>query len=186
MIILWRCFIRRPPVQDDHFWVVPRVVVLYRFDCNWSFFWFSFVFWNVTNISTASLIQVLTLPGFEIRNCKLQFAINFEYVTVNFFLIFLKSANQFLMDHRSIYILSCKAKGLFSPQCLFTWRSIIKCFYTSCLNTFNVATFREILLPFQKVRSVFWNTVPLNTFVHDVKNLLYLELNSQTKLFLRK
>ena len=27
-------FIRRPPVQDDNFWVVPRVVVLYRFDCN--------------------------------------------------------------------------------------------------------------------------------------------------------
>ena len=27
-------FIRRPPVQDDNFWVLPRVVVLYRFDCN--------------------------------------------------------------------------------------------------------------------------------------------------------
>ena len=29
----WRYFIRRPPVQDDHFWVVPRVVVLNKFDC---------------------------------------------------------------------------------------------------------------------------------------------------------
>ena len=27
------CFIRWPPVQDDHFWVVPKMVVLYRSDC---------------------------------------------------------------------------------------------------------------------------------------------------------
>ena len=26
--------IKLPPVQDDHFWVVQRVVFLYRFDCN--------------------------------------------------------------------------------------------------------------------------------------------------------
>ena len=32
MVASWRCFIRRPPVQDDHFWVVRRVVLLYRFD----------------------------------------------------------------------------------------------------------------------------------------------------------
>ena len=33
VVILWRCFIRQPPVQDNQFWVVPRVAVLYRFDC---------------------------------------------------------------------------------------------------------------------------------------------------------
>ena len=33
-VVLWRCFIKQPPVQDDHFWVVPRVIVLYRFDFN--------------------------------------------------------------------------------------------------------------------------------------------------------
>ena len=34
LVVAWyRFFIRRPPFQDDHFWVVPRVVVLYRFDC---------------------------------------------------------------------------------------------------------------------------------------------------------
>ena len=31
---LWRCFIRQPLAQDDHFWVVPRVVVWYRLDSN--------------------------------------------------------------------------------------------------------------------------------------------------------
>ena len=34
LVVAWyRFFIRRPPFQDDHFWLVPRVVVLYRFDC---------------------------------------------------------------------------------------------------------------------------------------------------------
>ena len=33
VVILWSCFIRRPPVQEDHFWVFSRVVVLYRLDC---------------------------------------------------------------------------------------------------------------------------------------------------------
>ena len=33
LFILWRCFIRQPLVQDNHFWVVSRVVVLYSFDC---------------------------------------------------------------------------------------------------------------------------------------------------------
>ena len=33
VVVLWRCFMRWAPVQEDHFWVVPRVVVLYRFDC---------------------------------------------------------------------------------------------------------------------------------------------------------
>ena len=32
--VLWRCFIRQRPAQDDHFWVVPKVVMLYRFDCS--------------------------------------------------------------------------------------------------------------------------------------------------------
>ena len=32
MVILRRCFVRFPPVQDNHFWTVPRVIVLYRFD----------------------------------------------------------------------------------------------------------------------------------------------------------
>ena len=29
--VLQTCFIRRPPAQEDHFWVVPRVVAVYRF-----------------------------------------------------------------------------------------------------------------------------------------------------------
>ena len=34
-VVAWyRFFIRRPPFQDDHFWVVLKVVVLYRFDCS--------------------------------------------------------------------------------------------------------------------------------------------------------
>ena len=33
MAALWRCFTRQPPAQGDYFWVVPRVVVLYKFDC---------------------------------------------------------------------------------------------------------------------------------------------------------
>ena len=31
--MLQRCFIRLPPTQDDLFCMVPRMVVLYRFDC---------------------------------------------------------------------------------------------------------------------------------------------------------
>ena len=38
MVVLWRCFKRLSSVLDDHFWVVPRVFVLYRFDCNASFY----------------------------------------------------------------------------------------------------------------------------------------------------
>ena len=35
LVVAWhRFFIWRPPFQDNHFWVVPRVVVLYRFDCS--------------------------------------------------------------------------------------------------------------------------------------------------------
>ena len=34
VVILWRCFIRQPPAQDDHFCMVARVVILYRFDVN--------------------------------------------------------------------------------------------------------------------------------------------------------
>ena len=30
VLVLWRSFIRWPPVQSNHFWVVPRVIVLYR------------------------------------------------------------------------------------------------------------------------------------------------------------
>ena len=34
LVVVWyRFFIRWPPFQDDHFWVVPRVVILYSFDC---------------------------------------------------------------------------------------------------------------------------------------------------------
>ena len=34
LVVNWyRFFIRRPPFQDDHFWMIPKVVVLYRFDC---------------------------------------------------------------------------------------------------------------------------------------------------------
>ena len=41
LVVAWyRFFIRRPPFQDDHFWVVPRVVILYRFDCR-SYAWCS-------------------------------------------------------------------------------------------------------------------------------------------------
>ena len=33
-VVAWsRFFIRWPHFQDGHFWVVPKVVVLYRFDC---------------------------------------------------------------------------------------------------------------------------------------------------------
>ena len=35
VVILWKFFIRQPPVQNDLFWEVSRVVVLYRFDCSW-------------------------------------------------------------------------------------------------------------------------------------------------------
>ena len=34
VVVLSTCFIRRPPAQDYHSWMVPIVVVLYRFDCN--------------------------------------------------------------------------------------------------------------------------------------------------------
>ena len=30
----WSCFIRKPPVQNYLFWVVPRVLLLYKFDCS--------------------------------------------------------------------------------------------------------------------------------------------------------
>ena len=29
LVVLWRCFIRQPLAQGDHFWKVPRVVDLY-------------------------------------------------------------------------------------------------------------------------------------------------------------
>ena len=38
---LLKCFIRWQLVQDNHFWVVSRVVVLYRFDCTKQFFQFA-------------------------------------------------------------------------------------------------------------------------------------------------
>ena len=44
MVVLQRCFIRWPALHDDHFWLVPRVVVLYRFDCNISNFFVPLVF----------------------------------------------------------------------------------------------------------------------------------------------
>ena len=31
VVVLWRCFLRQLPVQNNHFRVVPRVVVLHRF-----------------------------------------------------------------------------------------------------------------------------------------------------------
>ena len=34
MVVLQRCFIRRTPFPKNHFWVVSRVVVLYRFNCS--------------------------------------------------------------------------------------------------------------------------------------------------------
>ena len=40
VVVLWRCFSGQLPVQNNHFRVVPRVVVLYRFDCIKSFFFF--------------------------------------------------------------------------------------------------------------------------------------------------
>ena len=33
VVVLPRCFIKGPTVQNNRFWVVPRVVVLYRFEC---------------------------------------------------------------------------------------------------------------------------------------------------------
>ena len=38
VVVLERCFVRQPPAQDDHFWVVPRVVVLYSLTVlvNWT------------------------------------------------------------------------------------------------------------------------------------------------------
>ena len=36
LLFIFAGFIRRPPVQHDHFWMVPRVVVFYRFDCIFS------------------------------------------------------------------------------------------------------------------------------------------------------
>ena len=41
MTVLKRCFIRQLPAQDDHFWVVPRIVILYRFDCTYLIWAFS-------------------------------------------------------------------------------------------------------------------------------------------------
>ena len=31
--LFYKCSIRQPPVQDDHFSVIPKVVILCRFDC---------------------------------------------------------------------------------------------------------------------------------------------------------
>ena len=39
-----RSFVRKPPVQDNHFWVVPRVVVLYKFNCKYANFIVAFFF----------------------------------------------------------------------------------------------------------------------------------------------
>ena len=38
-----RCFIRQPSAQNDHFWVVPRVVVLCRLDCIYYINWPNFI-----------------------------------------------------------------------------------------------------------------------------------------------
>ena len=58
-VVSWRCFIR--PVQDDHFRVVPRVVVLYRFDI-----WTS---WIVLNLRWGYLFH--NSSSDTINSCKL-------------------------------------------------------------------------------------------------------------------
>ena len=80
-------FIRRPTIQEDHFWLAPRVIVLYRFDCTLILLKLSIFRKNIKDIKDKSITRNIFRIQDDFIICGFYCIAFVEYIIVQYMTI---------------------------------------------------------------------------------------------------